>query len=273
VVVLLVAGPAPALGASGGQSERRVVDDDWVLSIGGYLTEFRTDASVGSGSVFGTTIRAEDDLGIDDDQSVVRVSGFHRFNDRHALGFGAWSLNRDGNATIDDQIEFEGNLFDVGADLSSRFDTGWLRVDWQYSLMRTDRGEAGFKVGISAYQFDLKLDGQATVSDGAGGTILEEVRAAEDLLAPVPTVGMFINYAFRPNLVLRVHADFFDLEVSDLEGRLVDTTFQLEWYFSRRVGVGFGAQATDIDFRDAGGDPIAIDFRQSGLLGYLTIAF
>ena len=39
----------------------------------------------------------------------------------------------------------------------------------RYSLVQSDRGEAGFTAGLSAYEFDLAMEGDATVSDGMGG--------------------------------------------------------------------------------------------------------
>jgi hypothetical protein len=119
----------------------------------------------------------------------------------------------------------------------------------------------------------MSVEGRATISDGMGGIVYEEVRAAGDIIAPVPTVGMFLNYAFLPNLVMKVHADFFDLDISDIEGKLVDSGIEAEWYFSKHVGCGLGLNITDIDYRDTGINSFEVDFRQSGLLGYLTFAF
>ena len=271
--LLLLAAGLPVLAASGSGDETRVVDDKWVIAVGGYLTDFKTDASFGSGSALGTSIRFEDQLGLDADQSVVRLDGLKRFGDRHSIGFGLWTLNRDGVASIDEQIEFDGNTFDVGVDLNTQFDTGWFRVDWRYSLLRNDKGEAGLSAGLSVYEFETSVEGLATVSDGMGGTILQATRAADDVLAPVPTVGMFMNYAFRPNLILRVKADFLDLDVGDFEGKVTDTTFLFEWYFSRHAGVGVGLNRSDIDVRNVGDNPFLIDFSQSGLLGYFSFTF
>jgi len=255
------------------ESETRVVEDKLVFRLGGYLTDFKTDASVGTGGVIGTLIRLENTLGIEDDKSIARLDGFVRFNERHALDFGLWSLDRVGFTTIDEQIVFEGNTFDIGVDLASKFDTSWLRLGWRYSVLRTDRGEAGFSAGLSAYDFSVGIAGEATVSDGMGGTTVQAVRAEEDLLTPVPTVGMFITFAIKPRLILVARADFLDLEISDFEGNLLDTRVLIEWYFSQHVGFGVGTNTTEIAIRDTGDDPFSVDYRQSGVLGYFTFAF
>ena len=255
------------------ESEARVVEDKFVFRVGGYLTDFKTDANVGTGGVFGTLIRLEDTLAIEDDKTVVRLDGFYRFNERHSLDFGFWTLDRTGQARIDERIEFDGNVFDIGVDLTSKFDTSWLRIGWRYSLLRTERGEAGFSAGLSAYKFDFGIAGEATVSDGMGGTMRQAVRAEDDLLTPVPTVGMFITYAIKPRLNFLARADFLDVEIGDTELNLLDTRLLIEWYFSRHVGFGVGMNNTEIQIRDAGGDPFSVDYRQSGLLGYFTLTF
>lgn len=271
--VLLAGAGGLSPAAAGSDSDYRTITDKWVFYVGTYLTDFKTDASVGAGGAFGTFLRLEDELGVDEDKSVARLEGFYRFNERHAIGFGFWSLNRDGFTTINEQIEFDGNIFDIGVELTSQFDTSWFRVDWRYSLLRTERGEAGIRAGLSSYQFDIGLAGMATVDDGMGGTMLTQVRAEDDFLAPLPTVGMFLSYAFKTRLVLHLNADFMNIEAADIEGRLVDTTILFEWYFTKNFGIGVGTNTTDIEVKDTGDDPFSVDYRQSGFLGYLTFAF
>jgi hypothetical protein len=271
-VIFLVAGAGSPLRAAAGE-DNVSISDKFVLSLGTYLTDFETNASVGTGGVFGTFIRAEDDLGLDDDDTLFRVDGFYRFNPRHGLDFGFWTFNRDGAAIIADQIEFDGTLFDVGANVRSEFDSQWLRLGWRYSFFRSDRGEAGISAGLSTYDFEIALEGDATVSDGMGGTTIVQDRAEDDLIAPVPTFGIFINYAITPRVIVKLKADFLDLQIDDLDGKVIDTTFLIEWYFSRHVGVGVGTNGTDIDIRDEGDDPFTIDYSVSGLMAYFTFSF
>ncbi|MCP3980078.1 MAG: hypothetical protein GY716_12300 [bacterium] len=266
LVVLLSLSP-PSRAASDAQP--RYLDDKFIISIGGFLTDFKTDASVGAGGVFGTSLRLEDELGVDSDQSVFRTDGLYRFNERHSLGFGYWSLNRDGLTEIDETIEFDGNVYELGAEIATVFDTDWVRVDWRYSLVRSERGEAGFSAGLSIYDFQVGLAGEATL--GGGGT--EFIRAEEELLAPVPTIGLFIHYAIKPKLLLHFEAEYLDLELGDLEGTVTDTSVSIEWYFTEHFGAGIGSSTTDIEVTDAGDDPFSVDYRQSGLNWYLIFAF
>lgn len=273
IVIMTLALSAGGAIAADDDTESRFLDDRWSILIGGYVTDFATDASVGSGNVLGTVIQVEDDLGVDNGPKTFRVDGLFRINEKQSIGFGYWGVKRGGIATIDEQIEWDGNVFDVGATLDSKFDTAWYRVDWRYSLLKTDRGEAGFAVGISAYNFNLGIDGEATIDDGEGGSETLQVSADTSVLAPVPTVGMYMTYGFMPNLLLRLEANLLRFVVGDIEGNLNDTSVRLDWYFSRHVGIGGGFNTTSIEYNDRGENPIAVGYRQSGFLGYVTLVF
>jgi hypothetical protein len=256
-------------GVSAADGDSRVISDDWLITLGGYLVDLDTDAAVGSGGVLGTSIQVEDDLGIEGDKSFARMDGQYRFNERHAMGWGLWSLSRDGSRALQRQIDWDGNTYDVGAVISSEFDTSWLRLDWRYSMLHTDKGEAGFAAGISAYQFDFVLEGEASVS--GGGTAVR--RGEESFVAPVPTFGLFINYAITPSIVFRAKADLLDVRVGNLDGSLLDTMLLFDWYFSDHVGVGGGVNKTDIDLKNTGDDPYSAQYKQSGFLAYVALVF
>ncbi len=57
-----------------------------------------------------------------------------------------------------------------------------------------------------------------------------------------------------------------------IDGKVIDTTFLIEFYFSRHVGFGFGANGTNIDIRDEGDDPFTIDYDVSGFVAYFTFS-
>lgn len=272
-VVLMAAGPHSDLIAAESPDDYRVISDKFTVSLGSYITDFTTDVAIGSGNVIGTFIRVEDDLGIDEDDTLFRVEGLYRFNRRHAISFAVWKADREGGAVLGEDIDFDGSIFDVGVAVESKLDTTWLRIDWRYSFLRTDRGEAGVSAGLTFYQFDIAVAGLATVDDGMGSTILVQTRSGDDLVAPIPTMGFFINHGITPNLVFRFAADFFDLDIDDYEGSLVTTSLMFEWYFSRHVGIGGGVTGSDLDFKFVGDDPFLVDYRQTGLVGYVTFAF
>ena len=63
----------------------------------------------------GTKISFEDDLGLDEDEEVVRVHGYYRFKPRHRIEFSYFELSRDGTATALRDLQIEDTIFPVGS--------------------------------------------------------------------------------------------------------------------------------------------------------------
>ncbi|NIV29006.1 MAG: hypothetical protein GWN58_05690, partial [Anaerolineae bacterium] len=71
------------------------------------------------------------------------------------------------------------------------------------------RTEAGIAAGISTYEFDLSLAGDSIINEDVGGQpgngppddpIVEHVRSETEILAPIPTLGIFLRHALTPAL-------------------------------------------------------------------------
>ena len=266
--VLAAFGPTPARTAE----PTPVLERNWFLSAGSYLTEFATDASVGGGGLIGTFFRAEDELGIDADQAIFRFEGLYRFN-RNAIEAGYWEVNRDGNRSLTKQIEFDGVLYDIGAAITSQADVSYVRLGWRYSAVRSERGEAGFAAGLSTFSFDVAMQGEGTIDDGMGGTITGDIRAEESFVAPAPTVGIFVNFAAHPRVVIRAKVDYLDAQVDTYEANLSETLFGVDWYFVRNVALGVGTLTTRIEYKDTGEDSLLVNYRQSGLVAHVSASF
>ena len=55
-------------------------------------------------------------------------------------------------------------------------------------------------------------------------------------------------------LIFRGEASFLDVDVGDWDVRILDTRFTVDWYFSKRVGIGGGLAATDVNVGNSGPD-------------------
>lgn len=275
VTLAAVAGGGGLPGLADDEPARRdvpMLSDRFFVNLGGYLTDFRTDASIGSGNLLGAFLRLEDELGVEKDQTVARLDGAYRFNPKHAIGFSLWSLDRRGSSFIAGEIDIGDETFRGGALLESELKTSLFRVDWRYALLRTDRGEAGFVVGLSNFKFDMAFQGEVEVQ--AGGSMQRRFgRVEESVLAPVPTIGIFLNHAITRRLLLGAQASWLDAEIGDIEADIRETLFTLTYYFTPSVGLGFGGHGIDISYRDSGEDPLFVEYAQSGFLAYVALAF
>lgn len=252
--------------------ESRLLSDRGGFSVGGFLVDFNTDIQAGKSNL-GTSIDLEDDLLLETDKSTFRIDGFFRFAPTHALDAGFFSIGRNGTAILDKQIEFNDVIYGPGR-VDSEFDVNLFRVAYRHSFVNTGKTEAGFTAGLSTYDFSAMLDGTVIIDQGLPTEREVTAREEASVVAPVPTVGMFVHHAFLPNLIFKLDANFFRLaSISDYSGRLTDTRVTLDWFFVRNVGIGGGINNTDLRFAKETGDTFSVNYVQSGFLGYFTFAF
>jgi len=271
-IVLLLGLASPAL-AQRSYEDSRIVNDKWLVSLGGYLTEFETDASAGVGGFAGTSIDFEKLLGLDEDVSAPRLEAIWRYRPKGMVELTAFSLRRTGNRVIDEEIEWNGVLYEIGADIDTKFTTSVLKLAYRHGFVNNGRAEAGFVAGLTTYKMAIGLKGEGQIIENGVPTVATFDRSEQEVLAPVPSAGMFMNYAILPNLIMRVRADFFDLDVSDYSGRIVDTSVFFNYFVTRHIGLGLGSNTTDIDVRNDGENPWRVEYKQSGFVGNLTLVW
>jgi hypothetical protein len=279
LIIVLLAGTAPAVAGDDAKDssgkDYRVMNDRFNVTAGTFMADLNTSASVGIGSSLGTTINFEDLLNLEQYQTTFRLGGFWRFSQsgKHALSLGYVGINREGTNQLQEEIEFGGVTYRADGILESKYKTSTFSLGYRYSFVNTGRTEAGFTAGLSTYAFDITLDGEIEVTQPGARQASETGSAAEDILAPLPTIGMFINYGVTKKFIVRLHAAFLNLDIGDYSGRVIDSGFKLEYYFIRNFGIGFGAARTDISASNKGEDPWKVNYDQGGLTFYITGVF
>lgn len=272
-VVSLLAGTLGAHAAGYTDTESHILADKWYFSLGSSAASFNTEASIGFGSVFGTFIRIEDDLDLEGNKSSFRFNGIWAFKPKHALDVTFTDFSREGEVLIDKEFTIGDNgeeiTFEVGADVATKFDSTNAKIFYKYSFVNTGKSQAGIGAGLSFFDYAITFDGVARLGNG----MTEFRRVDEKFLAPIPSFLMFIHQAFTPRLVLRATAGFFSLDFSDIEGSLIETRFTLDYFITKHFGIGGGAEASRIEYKDHGEDPLSVDVDTRGLIFYVAGAF
>lgn len=279
-VILLVAFATcstASLAGSKGKNPKYVgtqITDRWVVRAGFFSAAFDTEAAFAPAKVLGAIIRLEDDLGLDSQVDTAIVAGRYRFNDRHQIGFSYASLDRSASKVLDKDIEFGDYVFKSGSNLSTKFGTSMFRVKWKYNVAEGDRLAAGFGLGLSTFAIGLGLNGTIEVDDGTGGQVLRAAEEGADFIAPVPLIGMWIDYAIMPRLLVRASVEAVSFSISGNSGRVLDSAFLLEYYFTRLFGLGFGVTSTDIEYaKDEDDKFLRVSYRIDAFQTYLSFVF
>ena len=239
--------------------------DRFGITAGSYLMAFGSTARVDSDQGSGTTIDLEDDTGLPKDRNELRVDGYWRFSRKHRLEFGTFFFRRDATRILDREIDFGDTTYEIGGELRTQLDTTWLKLAYKYSFVRNARVDAGFSAGLSTYAESLELSGQGSVSGGPGGQFVSET---EDVVAPIPVIGLHAEVLLGADVYFKGSADYFGISVSDVEGSLLDLRGDVLWYTFQHFGFGAGYGFVRREFKDTSGTTVDVEFDYDGALVY-----
>ena len=268
LALLFLAASAPRAAAGESTHENpfgRGKKDRFGVTVGGFLMNFDGSIRVDSDSGQGTTIDPEEDTGVDTDRSETRIDGYWRFSRKHRLEFGSFFLRRDAQRVIDEEIMFGDATFEIDASLRSQFDTTWLKTAYRYSFVRNARVDVGFSAGLSTYIERIELEGEGSISGGSGGQV---VRESENVVAPVPVLGLHAEVLLGSEVFFKGSVEYFGINVSGIEGSLADLRTDLLWYPFRHFGFGAGYNFVRRKFKDSGGTTVDIEIDYDGAVLY-----
>jgi hypothetical protein len=248
--------------------------DRFNLSLGTYLVSFDTSAQLSPAGGAGTVIDMEEVLGLDDRRADIRLDGYWRFAKRHRLDFGLYTSSRKGTRILDEDIVWNDVTYEADAAVDSKYSLNYLKAAYRFAFLRDDRAEVGLSAGLATMRLAMEISGEGTVVENGVPQGVAFVREAEDVLAPVPVVGLYGSFVIRDGLFFRPSAEFFSFSASGMQGSLVDARMTVDWFFTERWGVGLGFARTRVEYEDEESDPrVKADAAYQGGVLYFSYAF
>jgi len=185
-----------------------LVADRWGVGIGGYAADLDTSISVGVGELLGTTFNLENVLGLEENQRTWQVLGFYRIKAKHTMQFSYLELNRSADRVITEAIEYDGISYAAGVRIQTVFDMSLFKVTYRYSFLNNGRVDTGFQTGLSIFSFDTSIAGQGAELADQGNPVgvVEGQEADAGIIAPVPSIGFFIDFAAYKWMIVRFNA-------------------------------------------------------------------
>jgi hypothetical protein len=257
VIGLLLLVPAWAFA----QSE---LDDRFSISLGAFITDRDTNTQLNSETLGkGTEIDFEEDLGLDSSDTVFRLDGHYRFNQKHRLNFSVFDLSRDSSATIQRDIQFGDEIFLIDTVVNTEFDITIIRLTYTYSFWQRDNGYLGVTLG--AHVADSKI--------GLAEQNLGQVEVSS-ITAPLPVLGLRGEYEISDRLTLTAVGEFFMVEFDDVDGSLVDLYVGIDYQVIEHVAVGLGFNSVNLDVDASKNDfSGSLDWRYEGALLFFKFDF
>ncbi len=277
IVVLLIAASAlPAAAQIFDQTylDNKGLSDRFTLNIGSFITTINTNAKA-SGDAGGEEVDLEDDLGLRPDIGEFRLSAEWRLARKHALTFGYWATRREAETTLEEDIEWNDVIYPASVTLRAESGYDNFKLGYRYSFVNNGTVDFGASIGLSVLMFDIALEGEAEIIGPGGPVGTEQRREEEDLIAPVPVVGLNVEWALRPRLFLRGGVEYFKANYQEYTGELIDGAVGLDWFPWKHVGFGAAYNYVDVTVTREGDviDELSVDYNYDGVFAYLRLAY
>ena len=212
-------------------------------------TEIRVDASNGD---LGTTIDAEEDLGLATVKLQPRIEARLRLGHKHELEGGFQFAQRTGETLLQRDIDFADTTFHVGATLNSTLNTNLLFLNYRYAIVAKDRTQAGVGVGLGAFFFSSELGAVSASGDSVSYS------ASKSLTTPVGSLGLYGRFLIGSRWSIETDARLVKLKIDRFHVRYLEANLAGRYFLSRKAGLelggGLDAVKVDVDPRLNVGD-------------------
>ena len=204
--------------------------------LGGFFPQVSSNVRLDSDDeVIGTKIDLES-AGLDDSEQILWLGASYRFAKRHALELSYFELDRSGTATVSGEIRFGDVAVGANVPASTEFNTQILRFIYQYSLFLRDSWELALHAGGEFASIDARIS-----SEALGVT---ESESAESVF---PLIGFRNYFRYSDNLFLQLTFEWMNLEISQINGTILNLNTSVQYDFMKNVGFGAGYRYIDID--------------------------
>ena len=233
--ILMGAGLLSGNTANAQEAKSVAFPDKYMIRLGSYfVSRADTDITVLSSVGAGTSISFSKDLGGETTDSVPRIDGYYRFNDRHRLEFGSFTIDRNGTTTTSVTI---GDPPALTGTITSNIEYTTTKIGYAYSFYHSPQVELSLAAGLNITKYDISYSG-STGGSGSNG-----------VTAPLPVFGLQMTYAISPKWSVRYLSESFFIDIEDtLKGTLLNYELDIEYKMTKNFAIGAGITRVSTDF-------------------------
>ena len=249
------------------------LNDPWGFQLGTFIMDSETTLQVDGDTQQGTPVDWDNTFGDEGDKTRFRLDGYWRFAERHKLRAMAFNYNRDNTATFTRDIEWQDQIYPVGAKVEGEFKFAVYELAYEYEFMRRDNYEVGASFGLHWATLDASL--KATFEETTGGTTTTVSRSGDASVdLPLPVIGLHGMWGLGHDFWIDASAQFFALSIDQYDGNIQDYRLNVIWQPNKWAGVGIGYNTFKVDVDvDTGSFDGSVEWKYTGPQIYYTIAF
>jgi hypothetical protein len=249
-----------------------VPDRVWI-DVGWAVNDISTDAVLIGKNGVGAAVNFEDVFDLNSSRSTTRMLGSARVSaKRRWIDFGYVDITRSNSKVLSKNVDFGDYTFQAGGEVTTKFNTRFMYVAFRYDFLHEDKVRISGSAGMTAIKLSTGLSGQASANGGP----VTAVDRSGSATAPVPMVGLNLDWALTRRLVVRTYTRFFKLNLSEFNGGLFENGVRLNWYFVKNFGLGVGVDKSTLridELKVGNGNVLKADYSVTGLGVYATLAF
>jgi hypothetical protein len=276
VVTLVLLAAAAAAPARAEEFAGKIPDRIWV-DFGGAVNDLNTDVSITGSSGAGATIDFEQIFDLPGSKTTFQVQGTVRISEhRRWIDFGYVDLNRSGGRIIQNDVEWGDYTYAAGGQVDAHFDTRFIYAAFRYDFLHEEKIRISGSAGLSWTDIGAGLTGVGTYTPPSGPPVAGTYTVDESIGAPVPLIGLNLDWALAKGLVVRWYSRFFRLKVGDIDGGMYESGVHLNWYFIKNFGLGLGYDRIEVkinEYTTDEGDIGKFNYSVNSLGLYATLAF
>jgi opacity protein-like surface antigen len=207
------------------------------------------------------------DESLDTDDIDLSLYGLWRITPRLRFEAGYSGIDKSTTETLSTSITTDFVSIPAGSSATGSLETSVLRLALGYAFWRQDKFEFGVDLGVNLTS--VKETVRATIP-GSAAIDLNFI----DVDEPLPTIGLFFNYAFSDAWYVTSRAGLFALEIGDIDGTVYDIFGGIEYRIWPQVGLGLAYTYTNADLTiSSKGSTTDVEYSYHGPYLYLVVGF
>jgi hypothetical protein len=211
----------------------------------------------------GTTLSAEDDLGLDDKVDQARLEFDIRMRERGHMRVDFFKLDRFHEQPLPRDIVFGDFDFAAGTVFRSKLDWRELTFTYTYSFIKSERFEAGLGLGLALIQADAE--------GGQPGTLNREKTTEAGIF---PTIAGTAAFRISKRWAVTVRGQQFSASPNDFDGTMAEYHGDIQYRMRKNLalGLGYTEKKTDLKVFDPN-QPVLFILKVNGPELFLRASF
>jgi len=222
------------------------VPDRFRLELGGFRIGADTELTFNSTGGPRPPVNFES-LNLPDNATRVYVEGFWRPWRRHEFSLSWYRNARTGEGTtVQRDFTWGDRVINAGASINARVKASYLSGVYRFAAYKNDRFEIGPSVGIGYLSTDAGIEGEGSVTGGAG-TASRPFDLSADIGQPTGDLGAYLYWWPLRRLLVRGDFRYILVKPGNSEASVTDARAAVLYHPWRNIGIGL--QYTGQKFR------------------------